>query len=957
MTRRAGLLCAILGTCVLNACGDTAEDKTNTNTPPGTPVAAITPVEPSTQDDLTCAVVTESLDIDGDNVAYRFAWENDGQDADLNTPTVPASRTSPGQTWTCKVTPSDGKTDGTTATASVTILNRPPTAETPVISPAVASTSQELTCGTSASDPDGQTVTLTYAWKRNGEYVADTTETIPAGRAKKGESWSCEVTPNDGFDDGPTVASEPIVIVNGALSGPMPDVSPFPAYTTDDITCSVGTPAIDDDGDDVTYSFAWTDENGNQVDDAVLPATETTKGEKWTCRITATDGEAESYGELTFTIQNSLPTAPVVSVAPAAPTTSQSLTCLVDAPATDADGDTITYAYAWTKNGTATAFTAPTIASADTAKGDVWRCSVTANDGAENGDAGFAETTVVNQAPGQPTIAITPASPKTTDALTCAVTTPATDADGDTLSYTYAWTRNGIDAGISVATVSAAATQKGELWACEARANDGTTTSTPAGAQTIIQNSAPTAPSIAITPATPKTTDTLNCTVVAPSTDPDGDSVTYTYAWTLNGNPTAQTGASVSVGFTARGHVWACTATPTDGNLAGPSATASTTIVNSGPTTPQATITPASPTTTNALTCTITTPATDPDGDTLTYTYAWSKNGAATGIASAIVANTQTTRGDQWVCTLTASDAQLSSTTTTPTTTIQNSGPSAPGVAISPSNPTVNDNLTCSITTPATDADGDALAYSYVWAKNGVPTANTTATLASTATSIGETWECRVTANDGLVSGPTGATSVSLGFQPTCQAIKTQNPGSADGLYTIDPDQNGPLAATQVYCDMSTDGGGWTLAAVIANNNKLHLNRAAVGTLTSPASTTSAKLADQFTNAISSADGNAADSVYRIECAGFTDYLLYETGWDSQARENTPGYTWKNACGDYACVVANGWTMAASVTWGPADYGGGSYPQYDTIQWNADNHNGCFKLGVGGNQAGRLWVR
>ncbi|MEN9786957.1 MAG: hypothetical protein RLZZ299_2221 [Pseudomonadota bacterium] len=96
-----------------------------------------------------------------------------------------------------------------------------------------------------------------------------------------------------------------------------------------------------------------------------------------------------------------------------------------------------------------------------------------------------------------------------------------------------------------------------------------------------LPNHAPSAPTVRVTPSDAVEGDALACTVTTPSTDADSDTLTYAFAWTVDGSP--YTGATrsadglashVPADVTLGDETWACTVVPDDGADYGAVATA-----------------------------------------------------------------------------------------------------------------------------------------------------------------------------------------------------------------------------------------------------------------------------------------------------------------------------------------------------------------------------------------------
>ncbi len=69
----------------------------------------------------------------------------------------------------------------------------------------------------------------------------------------------------------------------------------------------------------------------------------------------------------------------------------------------------------------------------------------------------------------------------------------------------------------------------------------------------------------------------------------------------------------------------------------------------------------------------------------------------------------------------------------------------------------------------------------------------------------------------------TGPTVPEVESGTSCKALLDNNSSIPSGIYTLDPDAAGPIEEFEAYCDMESDGGGWTRVAIFNNRNELGL--------------------------------------------------------------------------------------------------------------------------------------
>jgi len=279
----------------------------------------LTPSTASSTDTLTCTA--SPSDDDGDSLTTTFAWDVSGT-------AVAASSTSgltstlagvfsSGDTVTCTATSSDGKGGVGTGSASSAITNDAPVVTGVTLTPTTARTLDTLTASASASDPDGDPLTITYDFYVDGTLVQSGSTSTLSGITyfDKHQSVYVTVTADDGTDS-TSASSASVLIENTPPTAPTVSITPSSPTAGDTLLCNIVTPSSDDDLDSITYTITWevdgvTYEAGGTTDtggldsgdpgwlgpsttiwtDDTIDGADVDYSQTWTCTATPNDGD------------------------------------------------------------------------------------------------------------------------------------------------------------------------------------------------------------------------------------------------------------------------------------------------------------------------------------------------------------------------------------------------------------------------------------------------------------------------------------------------------------------------------------------------------------------------------------------------------------------------------------------------------------------------------------------
>jgi parallel beta-helix repeat protein len=587
------------------------------------------------------------------------------------------------------------------------------------------------------NDQEGSSMIL---WYVNGVHNTshNNKKTILSSFTHKGQTWFCEIIPNDGTTYGTPMTSMPVSIQNTPPTATNVTIDETSPSSSDDLHINYTFFDIDDDPE-TRSSHRWLVNDGSGwqysgYDTMELSWIYTKKGENWKCEVTPSDGDSNGITKSSqvVTIGNTAPEITGAVVIPEFPESNQSLNFKYEYYDLDNDPESGSIIQ-WFKNDqeqldlNGSISISPTL----TSKGDKWHYIVIPFDGEQYGTPVQSSSVYIENTPPKIlNIEILPENPTTADDLT--VTYEFYDEDGDTESFDtiVEWLKwSGVEfthTGLRVKTLSSSYTTKNEIWTCEITPHDNLTygDTVRCNINVTIQNLVPSVMDVEITPLYPKTDADLvaNYDYIDLDDDPeDGTEI----SWFRDSAEVLElkNQLTISRNFTEKGQVWHFTVRPKDGLEFGNIVESQKiTIQNSKPTATNLTISPPFPLGDDNLKASYI--FFDIDNDTESASeIRWYKNGLLQAYYNDKyeVNSSSTEKGDLWYFTLRVNDGtDYSYEISSHYIIVENTKPQINSVSPVPSPIEINETKWIEFTIDAIDPDGDLLLYKWKLGKTTV---------------------------------------------------------------------------------------------------------------------------------------------------------------------------------------------------------------------------------------------
>jgi hypothetical protein len=476
--------------------------------------------------------------------------------------------------------------------------------------------------------------------------------------------------------------------------------------------------------------------------------------------MTVTNSAKLSTSKSVSVVMNIPPIGPTVSIEPANPIASEDLHAILVGEASDAEGAEVEVLIDWFEEGEPrnSLDGELTVPAEMTVRGVTWSVVVRAFDGNSYGAAEQDKVTIGNTPPSIESAVIEPEAGNMITEFTCSAKGVA-DADGDEVTVAYAWLVNE-ELAVEQETNIFLANQlvKNDSLVCQTTPEDKWDAGVPVlSGPVLIGNNPPSGGEALVEPPAGDKNTVFFC-VAGGATDPDGDKVTYDFAWMVNGDPIpGAEGQQLEGGQVKKADILRCRVTPTDGSANGQWFDSNLIVLaNIPPTIGGAKILPAEGDSLTTFTCEAI-DAFDGDDDLLKSKVVWMVNGdIVLGQSELELAPGPFGKGDEVSCAISLWDGDVwtESVAATESAMVVNTLPTIESVTINPPVGTVETTFSC-VADGWTDPDlGDLFEVTYLWLVNGEPADNLGAgTIHSAFFEAGDELVCQVTPENGDEQG------------------------------------------------------------------------------------------------------------------------------------------------------------------------------------------------------------